>query len=154
MKALQSDNSEGSSSNCQPINPTTKLQCWKDVAGGKSRGQCYGTADLASNIRHGVSSLTQPSIFAPSSDYFSLNEQLHQQVMQANEKADQATQRADQATQIAAQANQKCAMLEDKIKFMEQKLIMMMERQQVDTSTCTSQVHPHYARKLDDQPLP
>lgn len=61
--------------------------------------------DLASNICHGVSSLTQPSIFAPSSDYFSLNEQLHQQVMQANERVDQATQRADQATQIAAQAN-------------------------------------------------
>ena len=147
MKALQSDNSEGSTSNSQPINPTTKLQCWKDVVGGKSRGRCYGTADLASNIRHGVSSLTQPSILAPSSDYFSHNEQLHQQVMQANE-------RADQATQIAAQANQKCAMLEDKIKFMEQKLTMMMERQQGDTSTSTSQVHPHYARNFDDQPLP
>jgi len=69
---------------------------------------------LASNIRHGVSSLTQPLILAPSRDYFSHNEQLHQQVMKANE-------RADQATQIAAQANQKCTMLEDKIKFMEQK---------------------------------
>ena len=101
MKALQSDKIEGSTSISQPINPTTKLQCWKDVVGGKSGGRCYGTADLASNIRHGVSSLTQPSILAPSSDYFSHNEQLHQQVMQANEKA-------DQATQIAAQANVQC----------------------------------------------
>ena len=60
----------------------------------------------------------------------------------------------DQATQIVAQANQKCAMLEDKIKFIEQKLTMMMERQQGDTSTRTSQVHPHYAQNFDDQPLP
>ena len=66
----------------------------------------------------------------------------------------QANERVDQATQIAAQANQKCAMLEDRIKFMEQKLTMMMERQQGDTSTSTSQVHPHYARNFDDQPLP
>ena len=102
---------------------------------------------MASNIRHGVSSLTQPLILAPFSDYFSHNEQLHQQVMQANE-------RADQANQIAAQANQKGAMLEDKIKFMEQKLTMMMERQPGDTSISTSQVHPHYARNFDDQPLP
>ena len=29
---------------------------------GKSIGRCYGTADLASNIRHGVSSLTQPNV--------------------------------------------------------------------------------------------
>jgi len=146
LKALQSDNSEGSTSNSQPINLTTKLQCWKDVVGGKSRGQCYETVDLASNILHGVSSLTQPSILPHSNDYFSHNEQLHQQVMQANE-------RVDQATQIVAQANQKCAMLEDKIKFMEQKLTMMMERQQGDTSTSTSQVYPHYGRNFDDQPL-
>jgi len=66
----------------------------------------------------------------------------------------QANERADQATQIAAQANQKCAMLEDKIKFIEQKLTMMMERQQGDTSTSTSQVHHHYAWNFDDQPLP
>jgi len=45
-------------------------------------------------------------------------------------------------------------MLEDKIKFMEQKLTMMMERQHGDNLTSTSQVHPHYARNFDDQPLP
>jgi len=37
---------------------TTKIQCWKDVAGGKSRGKVYGTGDLVANIHHGVPSLT------------------------------------------------------------------------------------------------
>jgi len=40
---------------------TTNIQCWKDVVGGKSRGGVYNTRDLATNIHHGVSSLTQPS---------------------------------------------------------------------------------------------
>ena len=40
---------------------TTRIECWKDVVGGKSRGRVYGTADLAANIHDGVSSLTQPS---------------------------------------------------------------------------------------------
>jgi len=84
--------------------------------------------------------LTQPSLLAPSSDYLSHNEQLHQQVLQANERVDQA--------------NQKYAMLEDKIKSMEQKLVMMMEWQQGDTSIGTTHVHPHYARNFGDQLLP
>jgi len=37
---------------------------WKEVVGGKRRGQVYGIADLAANYRQGVSSLTQPSSFA------------------------------------------------------------------------------------------
>jgi len=37
---------------------------------------------------------------------------------------------------------------------MEQKLAIMVERKQGDTSTGTSQVHPHYAPNFDDQPLP
>jgi len=37
---------------------------------------------------------------------------------------------------------------------MEQKLVMMMERQQGDTSTGTSYVHPHYAWNFDYQLLP
>jgi len=52
---------------------------------------------LATNIRHGVSSLPQPSLLTPSSDYLPYNKQLHQQVLQANERVDQANQRADEA---------------------------------------------------------
>jgi len=43
---------------------TTKIQCYKDVVGGKSKGRVYGIGDLAANIHHGVSSLTQPSTLA------------------------------------------------------------------------------------------
>ena len=41
------------------LDPTTKLQTWKEVVGGKSRGRVYGTTDMAANFRQGVSSLTQ-----------------------------------------------------------------------------------------------
>jgi len=44
-------------------------------------------------------------------------------------------------------------MLMDKIQLLEQKLAMM-ERHQPDTSTVTSQVHPHYVEQFDDQPMP
>jgi len=37
---------------------------------------------------------------------------------------------------------------------MQQQLATMMERQCANTSTNTSQVHPHYDEVDDDQPLP
>jgi len=40
---------------------TTRIECWKNVVGRKSKGRVYDTRDLAVNIHHGVSSLTQPS---------------------------------------------------------------------------------------------
>ena len=38
--------------------------------------------------------------------------------------------------------------------IVQQQLVIMMERQRADTSTGTSQVHPHYDEAHDDQPLP
>jgi len=88
------------------INATTKLQRWKDVVGGKIRGQCYGTTDLAINIRYGVSPLIiQPSLFAHSDDYLSQNEQLHQQMSQANENAETTNQKVDQENQREDEEN-------------------------------------------------
>jgi len=40
------------------------------------------------------------------------------------------------------------------MKLMQQQFVTMMERQRADTSTGTSQVHPHYDKADDDQPLP
>jgi len=140
---MQINSSEGSTSNIQSA---TKLQCWKDVVGGKSRGRCYGTADLSANIRHGVSSMTQPNILPSSIDYITENEQLRRKVMEAN-------QVVNQSNQVANQTNQNVAMLMDKIQMLEQKLATM-ERHQPDTSTGTSQVHPYYDEQFDDQPVP
>jgi len=136
LKAIQTNNSEGSTSDIQS---TIKPQCRKDVVGGKRKGRCYGTADLSANIRHGVSSITQPNILPSSIDYITENEQLRRKVMETN--------------QIVNQINQNVAILMDRIQMLEQKLATM-ERHQPDTSTSTSQVHPYYAEQFDDQPVP
>ena len=44
--------------------------------------------------------------------------------------------------------------VQDQMKLIQQQLATMMERQRADTSTGTSQVHPHCDEAHDDQPLP
>jgi len=58
---------------------------------------------LAANIRHGLSSLTHPSLFAPSSDHLAKNEQLRQQVLQANENPKATNERDDEENKIKIQ---------------------------------------------------
>ncbi|XP_058741387.1 uncharacterized protein LOC131613759 isoform X1 [Vicia villosa] len=47
------------------VHGSTRIQMWKEVVGGKTRGQCYEAAQLARNVRYGVSFLTQVSITNP-----------------------------------------------------------------------------------------
>jgi len=61
---------------------------------------------LATNIHHDVSSLTQPSILAPSTKHLDENEQICQQILEAK--------------QNTKEANENVAMLMDRIKLMEQ----------------------------------
>jgi len=78
---------------------------------------------LDANIQQGVSSLTQLSLLACTIDYSDQlveNEQLSQQVQQANKKIDATTKRANLACERVAQ-------LEDTIKLIRQKLVMMMK---------------------------
>jgi len=58
LRALQADSSQDSSTDVHQLDPATKLQTWKEAAGGKTRGRVYGTTDLAANFCQGVSSLT------------------------------------------------------------------------------------------------
>jgi len=46
--------------------------------------------------------------------------------------------------------DQRSVQLEDTVRLMQQQLAMMMEKHDADTSTSTSQVHPHYAKDFDD----
>jgi len=55
---------ESNSSTTHTTTTTTKIQCWKDVVGRKSRGGVCGIENLAANIHHDVSSLTQPPTLA------------------------------------------------------------------------------------------
>ncbi|GAU50633.1 hypothetical protein TSUD_410270 [Trifolium subterraneum] len=48
----------GATGDTQKIDGSQKMQIWKDAAGGKSRGRCYGTGQLAANLRNGVTHLT------------------------------------------------------------------------------------------------
>jgi len=71
---------------------TTKIQCWKDVVGGKSRGGVYCIGDLAANIHHGVSFLAQLSILVrtihPRSGQLVETKRLLEEVKQANMRDD------------------------------------------------------------------
>jgi len=51
-------------------------------------------------------------------------------------------------------ADKRSAQLEDTVRLMQQQLAMMMEKYVADTSTSTSQVHPHYAENFDDHHVP
>ncbi|QCE11808.1 hypothetical protein DEO72_LG10g3045 [Vigna unguiculata] len=122
---------------------TTKIQCWKDVVGGKTRGRVYGTRDMAANIHHGVSSLTQPSTLActihPRPEQFETERLL--------EEVKQVTIRADEN-------DKKYAMVQEELGLVKKQLAMMLEKQATNTSTGTSRVHPHYNEDLDDKLVP
>ncbi|GAU10880.1 hypothetical protein TSUD_425430, partial [Trifolium subterraneum] len=48
----------GAIGDTQEVVGLQRIQIWKDVSGGKSRGRCYGTGHLAVNLRPGVIHLT------------------------------------------------------------------------------------------------
>ncbi|MCH86811.1 hypothetical protein A2U01_0007671, partial [Trifolium medium] len=45
----------------QQVDGGTKLKLWRELAGGRTRGRVYGTADLSTNLRRGCTSFTQQS---------------------------------------------------------------------------------------------
>ena len=146
-------------SEAQDVDGASKLQLWKEVAGGKTRGRCYGTADLSSNIRLGVSSLTResraPVGLADDPQHSDDTEALRHEAITARQEAVQANQRAAQANKSAEEANQRSARLEHTLQTVLERMAVL-ERQSGVGSTSASQaqqVHPHYDDDLDDQPL-
>jgi len=69
LRVIQSESSSGSNTDAPQLDAATKLQTWKETAGGKSRGRVYGIGDLAANYRQGMSSLTQASLVDSATDY-------------------------------------------------------------------------------------
>ena len=59
--------------------------------------------------------------------------------------------KVDASIERANLAHQRTTQLDDAIMLMQQQLTMMMKWQLDDTSTCTSQIHPHYAENFDHQ---
>ncbi|XP_068494640.1 uncharacterized protein [Phaseolus vulgaris] len=131
LKVLQANSSQDSNTDVHQLDPATKLQTWKEAAGGKSRGRVYGTADLAANIRQGVSSLTQAS----ASDTSQSGQVTENQMLRAE----------------LSMWSQKYAHLEDELKVIKDKLISM--EQEKTTSNSTTQFHHEYDPEQDDQPI-
>jgi len=135
-----------------------RIECWKDVVGGKSRGRVYGTADLAANIHDGVSSHTQPStisrVILPTKEQFQEAERLREKVRQATQRATVADEKVAATSEGLIETNKKCAMMEEEMKLMKRQLALVLERQTTNSSTGTSHVHPYYDPLLDDQPIP
>ncbi|RZB42742.1 hypothetical protein D0Y65_053357 [Glycine soja] len=121
LRVAQSQNAKGSTDDTGAM----KLQCWKDAAGGKTRGRCYGTEDLASNIRRGVSCLTQETLLDPHTSH------AHQHSAEAKalrQQVQQAIERADVATTGLVEANQRYALLEEQMQLMQEQLQMVLDR--------------------------
>lgn len=121
----------------QEVDETTKLELWKEIAGGQTRGRCYGTADFSLNIRRGISSLTQESPTPPSCN----------SRFEGNERAARAEERAARAE--ACYDN-----LEDQVRTMMQHMAAL-ERQSGSASCGASQSRRHhdYDDDLDDHSM-
>jgi len=117
---------------------------------------------LAANYREGVSSLTQPSFIATATDYstqMAREEQFQNELNEAKEEARTTREIArelqdqmkfmQQEQEEARMAREIARELQNRMKLMQQQPAIMMERQRADTSTGTSQVHPHYDEAHD-----
>jgi len=164
LRAIQLDSSSGSNAEATQVDAEAKLQTWKEVPRGKSRGRVYGTGDSAANYHQGVSSLTQPSSFASASDfsvYTAREEEMDREIVQAKEEVRTKIEQARTTTEQARTVSEKMVtaiarvhQLDDNLRMIKEQLVAMMERQHGDASTSTSQIHPHYAEDDDHHPLP
>lgn len=142
---MQTQVDEVSSSGTQEVDGAKKLEMWQKIVGGKSRGLCYGTADLSSNLQRGISSLTQESFES-------------EEVVALRNVATRAEEKATRAEKRAARAEARYDDLESRFQAMMERMTERMttlERQSGGASSIVSQRrrHSHYEDDLDDQSL-
>jgi len=89
------------------LSTSTRLQCLKEVARGKSRGRVYGTGDLGANIQPGVTSLTQPFLSHTKDERARHNERLEQEL---------------------AVTKRHCAIIQEEMKLIRQQLALVLEK--------------------------
>jgi len=145
---------EDSTGDIQEVDGETRIRLWADVAGGISRGQCYGTGALSGNIRPGVLNLTQESL-PPENEAI---EMFRQEAAAARADAAAANQRAEEANQRAVEADQRTKELENKFytEMAEFRQRMTALENQPGDGSCSmiqprTTQHPHYDVALDDQ---
>lgn len=124
VRQIQTQVDNASTSGTREVAGARKLDLWQEVVGGRTRGRCYGTADLSSNFRRGISSLIQVSQEHPSrSGGFEAEE-----VVVLREATTRAQEKAARAEEKAARAEERAARVEARYDDLEGRLRAMMER--------------------------
>ncbi|CAJ2660887.1 unnamed protein product [Trifolium pratense] len=149
LKEVQTQIGEASQNGTPEVDGATKIELWKEAAGGKSRGRCYGTAHFALNLQRGVTSLTQESREPYSG---TCDHAMHLEAIDAARKeAVAARQEAATARQEAAEVKQQYQLLEEQLRKV-MKRMKALERQSAGASS-VSQAHRGYPHSDDDHSL-
>ncbi|WJX15661.1 hypothetical protein P8452_05774 [Trifolium repens] len=146
-QATQTD--DGVTSVTQEVDGSEKIQIWKDVSGGKSRGRCYGVGHLAPNLRYGVTHLTDEA------DAHHIRVE-NQKIEAARAEAARARADAEAAKADAAVARADAAAANANYKSLETKFEEFQRRMMaLESGSCSGHSrhssHPHYDNELDDQ---
>jgi hypothetical protein len=146
-EATQTD--DGVTSVTQEVDGSEKIQIWKEVAGGKSRGRCYGVGHLAPNLKHGVTHLTDEA------DAHHIRVE-NQKIEAARDEAARACADAEAAKADAAAARADAAAANANYKSLETKFEEFQTRMMaLESGSCSGHSrqssHPHYDNELDDQ---
>ncbi|WJX72913.1 hypothetical protein P8452_56748 [Trifolium repens] len=146
-QATQTD--DGATSVTQEVDGSKRIEIWKDVSGGKSRGGCYGVGHLAPNLRHGVTHLTYEA------DAHHIRVE-NQKIEAARAEAARARADAEAAKADAAAARAEAAAANANFKSLETKLEEFQRRMMAfESGSCSGHSrqssHPHYDNELDDQ---
>jgi hypothetical protein len=154
LSTVQAQIDETTGDGVQEVDGGTKLRLWTESAGGRTRGQVYGTADLSVNLRRGCTSFTQKSQDHHGSMYEMSLEAERAARVRAEEKAAIAEKKADDAlaqSQMAIDLNKQMM-----IEIAEFKKFMMERDRRSGNGSCSATQppsHPHYDDNLDNQSL-
>ncbi|WJX73437.1 hypothetical protein P8452_57219 [Trifolium repens] len=140
---------DGATSVTQEVDGPERIEIWKDISGGKSRGRCYGVGHLAPNLRHGVTHLTDEA----DAHHIRVENQKIEAARaeaaraRADAEAAKANVAAARAEAVAANANYKS--LETKLEEFQRRMMAL------ESGSCSGHSrqssHPHYDNELDDQ---
>lgn len=140
---IQTQVNDASTDGMQEVDGARKLQLWQDVVGGRTRGRCYGTADMSLNVRRGMSSLTQESHVSSSHG----NGFETEEVVALREEATRAREEAAKAREEAALAREQTVNLEAQFHAMMERMAAL------ERNSSRGRPHPDYDDDLDDHSL-
>ena len=113
-----------STSGSQPPDVAHKIQLWREVSGGVTRGRCYGTADLSANVRDNAPTLTQQSSAPSQSSRYAAPDQeaarAREEVAKAREEAARAREDAARAREESARVSQQLQEIHTRLTRVEQ----------------------------------